>query len=460
MPVSPYSSPELQARIEAGIRAHRMREAVIRVVDPAGRPVPGVTVEVAQVSADFLFGANLFMLGGYPSDELNDRYADAFMGLCNAATVPFYWRDLEPAPGQLRFTADAPPIPRRPPPDTVVAFCEEHGLTMNGHCLIWDYVPWSIPPWVEDTANCAPLLERRIRQIAQRYGDRIPRWDVLNEPLSTRNLPENRPQICPMPPDYERLAFEWAAQYLPESAHLMINETTPTSWYPELRASYLELIERLRADGAKIDGLGLQWHLFNTDDVPRVLAGELLPPDEMLRALDDYERLGLPVHISEITLPSGDNSPAGQAMQARLARELYRLWFSHPAVQAITWWNMPDGGGATGFEAGLASGLLNRDLSPKPAYEALHHLIRDEWRTRLILITDANGEAGFCGFHGDYCLHAQGQTHTVELRPAPSAAHLLLKPVEEPAKGGTLARTLTHAPENQSTKQCQQDAAD
>jgi GH35 family endo-1,4-beta-xylanase len=112
-------------------------------------------------------------LNGCREDRLNARYEQAFLGLFNAATVPFYWRDLEPEPGKLRFTPDSPPIPRRPPPDTVVAFCEKHGLNMNGHCLVWDYRPWSIPPWLADPAHSGPILERRIRQIGERYGKRI-----------------------------------------------------------------------------------------------------------------------------------------------------------------------------------------------------------------------------------------------------------------------------------------------
>lgn len=411
---------DLDARITAGIREHRTSEAVVRLADPAGRPLPGIVVEVEQTSSDFLFGANIFHLGGYPTDALNDRYAEAFTGLFNSATVPFYWRDLEPEPGKLRFTPDCPPIPRRPPPDTVVAFCEAHGLNMNGHCLVWDYRPWSIPSWLDDPAHCGPILERRIRQIGERYGTRIPRWDVLNEPLSRFNLPENVPDIAPLPPDFERLAFEWAERHLPASAHLMINETTPSSWSPALRPSYLALIGRLREAGAKIDGIGLQWHVFNPADVPKLVAGAMHQPEDMLRALDDYHRLGLPVHISEITLPAVDGTPAAQETQARLACDYYRLWFSHPAVHGITWWNMPDAAGAAGHEATLASGLLNADLTPKPAYTALHQLIHNEWRTRLTAVTDGDGVLRFRGFHGGYRLRITGQFHAFELRPPAS----------------------------------------
>jgi len=36
------------------------------------------------------------------------------------------------------------------------------------------------------------------------------------------------------------------------------------------------------------------------------------------------------------------STPEGEALQAEEAVKLYRLLFSHPAVQAITWWDLSD----------------------------------------------------------------------------------------------------------------------
>jgi len=88
-------------------------------------------------------------------------------------------------------------------------------------------------------------------------------------------------------------------------------------------------------------------------------------------------------------------------VQATVAANFYRLWFSHPAVHAITWWNFPDGAAAPG-EDFVDSGLLDPNLDPKPAYRALHDLIRQQWRTRLELTTDVAGTVRFRGFHGEY----------------------------------------------------------
>jgi hypothetical protein len=47
-------------------------------------------------------------------------------------------------------------------------------------------------------------------------------------------------------------------------------------------------------------------------------------------------------------------------------------------------------------------GLLHKDLSPKPVYESLKKLIRQEWHTKAQGQTDAAGKFAFRGFRGRY----------------------------------------------------------
>ncbi|MEI6078571.1 MAG: glycoside hydrolase family 10, partial [Verrucomicrobiota bacterium] len=122
-----WNQPEIVRRIDDGIRSNRMNEVVLKFTGADGLPLTNVTVTVEQTRHDFLFGANPFMLGGFPTPEENLKYEQVYTSLFNYTTVPFYWSDLEPEPGKLRFAKDSPPIYRRPPPDTVVEFCQEHG---------------------------------------------------------------------------------------------------------------------------------------------------------------------------------------------------------------------------------------------------------------------------------------------------------------------------------------------
>ena len=163
-----WSNPQINDRIEQGITEHRQSDACFQLIDTTGRPIANETVRVEQITSDFLFGANIFMLDGYAETALNRRYEQAFAHLFNAATVPFYWCDLEPQPGQLRFEANSEPVARRPPPDRVVDFCQTHGLNMNGHTLVWDFDPWSVPSWLSDEAcRTAEPWQQRIQQIAE-----------------------------------------------------------------------------------------------------------------------------------------------------------------------------------------------------------------------------------------------------------------------------------------------------
>ncbi len=69
-----------------------------------------------QVRHEFLFGSNIFMLNGYDTPEKNRRYEAVFTQLFNFASAPFYWRDLEPERGKVRFAGNSPAIYRRPHP--------------------------------------------------------------------------------------------------------------------------------------------------------------------------------------------------------------------------------------------------------------------------------------------------------------------------------------------------------
>lgn len=437
-----WSEPGLQARIDEGIRLHRQSDAVVRVTDYAGKPLPDVKVVAEQHDSPFQFGSNIFKLGDYPSAELNRGYEDAFCALFNGATVPFYWRTLEPEPGRLRFAEHSVPIARRPPPDRAVKFCEERGLRMHGHTLVWNFRKWSVPDWVPvDPDEAAPLWEKRIREIAGRYGSSIKRWDVLNEAVAHY---ERRPGGLQMQPGYEEKSFEWAEKHLPSDARLDINETTGAwsrldpkettgAWWENGRTEYTALIERLLSAGRRVGGIGLQFHLFSDDELSRTLAGETFTPGALFATLDHYARLKLPVHVSEITLTSPGNTPEGLEAQALVARNFYRLWFSHAATEGITWWNLPDGGAAQG-ENKVCSGLLFEDMSPKPAYFALQKLIREEWRTRVAGVTDADGVFRFRGFHGTYLLSTEnnradsGIQSAITLEPGKTATqtvHLL-----------------------------------
>jgi hypothetical protein len=95
--------------------------------------------------------------------------------------------------------------------------------------------------------------------------------------------------------------------------------------------------------------------------------------------------------------------PEGAERQAREAVDLYRRLFEHPAVTAITWWDVCDSHACLH----IPCGVLRADGSPKTVYEALRRLIREEWRSAGTAATDAAGNARIEGFAGVYAVESE-----------------------------------------------------
>lgn len=319
--------------------------------------------------------------------------------------MPFYWEATEPTRGELRYAEPARDIWRRPPGARFVAWAKRAGLTLKGHPLLWHA---HNPPWLPtDPETLRELYRQRFRQLAERFGREMPVWDVVNESLV---CPPAYP-LCTPDRAYVGWAFREAAPLFPADTTLMINEVTSYNFLPAGRNPYVAQVKALLAAGVPVRGVGLQYHFFRRAALDRHLAGA---QDNPAQLLDLYERLAelkLPLYITEITIPSAGDG--GEALQARVVRDLYRLWFSSPSMAGITWWNLGDGTAVQG-ENEAHGGLMDDQLRPKPAYRELDRLINDEWTTRATLTTDAAGLARLRGFHGTYSLSVQAGTRHFE----------------------------------------------
>jgi hypothetical protein len=129
-------------------------------------------------------------------------------------------------------------------------------------------------------------------------------------------------------------------------------------------------------------------------------------PIEVEATLDRMAEFGLPLHITEFIPQSSGKTITGgwregtwtADAQAEYAEQFYTLAFGHPAVTTINWWGLSDAD--IWLEGG---GLLDEDYQPKPVYDRLMKLIKNEWMTKgVILATGKDGEATFRGFHGQY----------------------------------------------------------
>lgn len=409
----PQGRSEAEQKLLAGcdrrIRLHRMAGLTVEVVDTAGRPVPGVEVRVQQTRHVFLFGCNVYALGAFPDAKLNRAYEERFAALFNYATLPFYWGSYEPEEGKtseerLGRMAD---------------WCVTHGIRAKGHPLVWHEVP---PAWLaakveglEPAAAAAvveALLQQRVHSLIPAFADRIDYWDVINEATVSALIPNGVGTWVRVLGHQEAVAraLRWSREAGPH-ATLLVNDFNV---WPRL---YTNQLRYLNDNSVSYDAVGIQSHMHA--GTPTL--------DTWWKLCERYARYGKPLHFTEMTVLSGalktdddwmghhpnwDTTPEGEQRQAQYVTNLYRLLFSHRAVEAITWWDLSD---AAAWQ-GAPAGMLRRDMSPKPLYNELRRLVKSEWWTDEALTTDSQGRARLRAFLGDYRITVRHNGRVEELK--------------------------------------------
>lgn len=359
---------------------------------------------------------------------------------------------------------------RRPASDPVVNFLKERGVRIQGHCLIWgnrggstpvwyadalldsneyktfrrltDFSPYSWEfvgngkdntPWkkefkdmtVEQVEDSFPhlariywnFLDRHIRDIADYYKDGVEAWDVVNE--SAQDLLKGysmnvggklmKSHYGIMPADFTFKSFQTANEVFPKSVKLIIND-----W--ENGPTYVNQVKDLLVRGCRIDYIGSQMHLFRPKQCSDIAMGaQIETPEQEWKKLALLSQTGLPIHLSEITITAPNDDTRGRLIQAVIAYNLYRLWFSTEKMAGITWWNSVDGCASKNEPS--TSGLFTRDMQPKPSFFALDRLINHEWKTNIERAADNDGHLRFRGFKGTYRISwtdRKGNTQSME----------------------------------------------
>jgi len=392
---------ELLAGADARIEKHRKADVTLVVVDAEGKPVPGANVTVEQTRHAFLFGSNIFTWGRQTTPETEDAYRRRFAELLNYATLPYYWPRYEPRRGE----------PEHARSEEIARWCREHGIATKGHPLAWNY---SDPAWLpDDPQEIRRLQMARIDDCVGRFRGLIDRWDVVNEAahFDRDEFSHRAPKMTSMwkhvgQMEFTRECFVRARKANGE-ATLLINDyrTDP---------AYQRVIEQLVDAAGKpmYDVIGIQSHMH----------GGAWPSGKVWEVCERFSRFGVPLHFTETTILSGDrtwerargaswpSTSEGEAYQAREVVRFYTMLFSHPAVEAITWWDFAD------FHAwkGAPAGFLRADMSPKPAYDELMKLVKGKWWTHATATTADDGTAGLRGFLGDYRVTVSKDGKTVE----------------------------------------------
>lgn len=392
-------------KLDRDIRENRMGVFSLRFADAGGNRIFPERVTVRQTSHEFKFGCSLFLLDQFPEPERNAAYREAFKKVFNCGVAPIYWDTLEPVEGQPRFDKASPNIWRRPALDVVRDYCRENGIRMKAHCLAYNSFN---PDWLPDSNRGINIaLDKRVSALGEGYRYDFEDMDVINEMFSIykncykgngmRNF-----QITDEP-EHEKFCFDLAKREFP-CTRLFWNEgcfeTFGAGNYVGTRSRYYLMLRRQLELGTRIEGIGMQFHAFTGRDNECEAAGCLYNSLRALDIFDCYSDFKLPIHLSEVSIPSWSNEPEDEEIQAELFGRMLKLWFSRKYVDAVIWWNLVDGT-AYGGENVFHAGLMRNDLTPKPAYEVLDRLVNHEWHTEYT--ASGSGERFiFDGFFGDY----------------------------------------------------------
>jgi endo-1,4-beta-xylanase len=327
---------------------------------------------------------------------LKDAYAGKFLIGC-AGEMPGRYSPEELANVKTHYNIVTPensmkPQPTHPSeytynfagPDALVKWAAENNIKVWGHTLVWHA---QTGRWFFQGTNGQPAtrelamerLRKHIMTVAGHYKGKVIGWDVVNESIAdggsgeTENLRDSS-WYRTVGPDVLTLAFKWAREADP-NAELYYNDYNIEQGAVENRgkhASSLKLLKRLIAEGAPIQGVGIQghWHLDTK------LA-------DVEKAIENYAALGLRVSITELDVTAigrntgafqtdaGTNTVTAEAFQkqAEVYRKLFEIFTRHEkSIDRVTFWGISDRRSWRSRQKPL---LFDTEMKPKPALQAI-----------------------------------------------------------------------------------------
>jgi len=281
----------------------------------------------------------------------------------------------------------------------VLQWCMDNGVQMRGHTLVWHT---QTPDWYfrEGYTNDGAYVDREtmlfrldsyIKQVLtfcqENYPGVVYCWDVVNEAVDPDFGDKDNFYCCrtecdgaPNPwyvvvgDDYVEQAFRSARKYAAENVKLFYNDFN--TFYTAKTNYIYKLCEYLAAEGL-IDGIGMQgyWDGATTSMVER--------------AIKTFAKLGLEIHITELTLNIDDLSEEQLNKQAnKYGNFFYTLSYlddqgGGPAnITSVTLFGLQDGFVMYGGTDKTTSRIFDTNFKKKPAFERIERIMSINYKNR------------------------------------------------------------------------------
>ncbi len=212
--------------------------------------------------------------------KVNDLIANNFNSLSPENGLK--WALVHPVPDQYNFEFG----------DAYVALGEKLGAFTIGHCLVWHQ---QVPNWIFEN-EAGELVSKEvlygrmkdhIETVAGRYKGKINGWDVVNEAFNEDGSFRESKWFQIAGKDFIKEAFRNAQKADPD-AELYYNDYNV--WRASKRKGILDFAKEMKAEGIKIDAIGMQGHY------------QLESPtlEEIEQGIIDIHEAGFKVMITEL----------------------------------------------------------------------------------------------------------------------------------------------------------------
>lgn len=381
---------EVLANAKRQIQAHRKLNFELQLLGPSGQPLAQAPLGLRQLDQGVDWGCSgagsAYLL---QTDPLHQRRSEHFARLFTCTTAKCYWNErwhqpIEQTEGLRiydRFLDE-------------VEWGHQLGLNVKGHPLVWT-VPKAIPPWLHRHAYPQQLqiLERHVKGLLEAGGDKVQRWDLVNEMLwepAFKHIADREwPHLDPLEDlaEYIGQTLIWAREVHPDATYSLNDYGLVHTYRSEISAReqrdrYLGLIDLLRAGALLPDAVGSQSHV-----------GGKYALDAFSQSLQHLGRAGLPLQVTEFWardeyFPDIESEQALAEAVAQYVCNMYTVAFAHPQLHHFTYW----GGGQ----------FFTKSGTPTLLYERLFDLLHRQWKTHWQGQSDATGQVAFSGFKGSY----------------------------------------------------------
>ena len=306
-----------------------------------------------------------------PAYIAKPEYQEMLAEAVNFATVPMNWRMIEPEKDKYDFAAvDA----------CVEALVKKRFIIAAGPLL--RFQKEFLPDWVLNEKGGFEKIRELgygfVTKMVTRYSKYIQFWKVISGLNALNHFGFNFEQILEM-----TRAATLAAKAANVKSLKMIEISLPWGEYYAFKPDTippLVYVDMVNQSGINFDAFGVEMVMGKNE--PGMHVRDLMHISAML---DRFVPLTKPLHISAVAVPQLCGQGEYDCQRAGLWRrkwdgELQAQWIdcfcriamSKPFVESVTYANFAD----DGYDCLNASGLLTKDIQPKPAYKQILNIAK------------------------------------------------------------------------------------